>query len=361
MEEKIYCFGCGSVLQDADENKDGYIDPRAWKRKENILCRRCFQLKHYGKFSASSLVKNTLDWMEKSVKKDDLLVLLVDCALIRTPLIPALKKLKEYPHLIVLANRCDLYKNYISETKLLNFLRLQCQKEAVFPEEILLIQESVDALFTHLCEKSIGRNIVLLGLENAGKTTFVNKILKSMQTDENALLVHSKYPGTTVDLIRIPLDEKTFLIDSPGIYSKGNFLHLFSKEEIQTFALDRKVCEYTYQLNPNQSLLIANLCRVDFLNQNRISVQLYLPDSLQVIRCKQQNAQLTFNHQIPYLPWKSQAIKNLHDLCKKTIQLTKNQYHDIVIEGLGFIRVPDGKYILYLPDDVNFYTRKSMF
>ena len=60
MEEKLLCIGCGIQLQSEDESKEGYVNPNALTRSF-ILCKRCYQLKHYGKFSQSNQLKNTID------------------------------------------------------------------------------------------------------------------------------------------------------------------------------------------------------------------------------------------------------------------------------------------------------------
>ena len=49
MEEKKRCPGCGAVFQTADENLPGFLTPGK-EPKEGVLCKRCFQMKHYGVF-----------------------------------------------------------------------------------------------------------------------------------------------------------------------------------------------------------------------------------------------------------------------------------------------------------------------
>ena len=49
MEEKKRCPGCGAVFQTADENLPGFLAPGK-EPKEGVLCKRCFQMKHYGVF-----------------------------------------------------------------------------------------------------------------------------------------------------------------------------------------------------------------------------------------------------------------------------------------------------------------------
>ena len=93
--EELRCVGCGIILQCEDENKEGYVHPNAFNR-EFILCKRCYQIKHYGKFSTSNEVKNTIDMIHKSASKDDLVILVCDVALVYTPLIKVLRELNSF-------------------------------------------------------------------------------------------------------------------------------------------------------------------------------------------------------------------------------------------------------------------------
>ena len=47
MEGKRRCPGCGAVFQSVDENLPGYLVPGK-NPDEGVLCKRCFQMKHYG-------------------------------------------------------------------------------------------------------------------------------------------------------------------------------------------------------------------------------------------------------------------------------------------------------------------------
>ncbi len=69
MEERR-CPGCGAVLQTNDELKDGFVDKNALNR-EYILCKRCFQLQHYGKFVKGKETYSTIKMVHEYVKKED--------------------------------------------------------------------------------------------------------------------------------------------------------------------------------------------------------------------------------------------------------------------------------------------------
>ena len=47
------CIGCGTLLQDENKEKEGYVD-----NLEKDLCQRCFKLKHYGEYKIVSKDNN---------------------------------------------------------------------------------------------------------------------------------------------------------------------------------------------------------------------------------------------------------------------------------------------------------------
>ena len=92
--EDLICSGCGAKLQTEDENLEGYVDPRALNR-DFILCKRCFTLQHYGKFSEAKVAKDPIKLINQNAKITDNIFLIVDAALVVTPLISKLNELKD--------------------------------------------------------------------------------------------------------------------------------------------------------------------------------------------------------------------------------------------------------------------------
>ena len=46
----------------------------------------------------------------------------------------------------------------------------------------------------------------VVGCTNVGKSTFINRIIKQV-TGEGDIITTSHFPGTTLDMIEIPLDD----------------------------------------------------------------------------------------------------------------------------------------------------------
>lgn len=359
MEDKLYCIGCGIMLQSEDNIKEGYVNPNALNR-DFILCKRCYQLKHYGRFNESKSLKNSIDLLKNNALKNDLIVLVFDVGLVYCPFNKILKELNYYNDVVLIGNRYDLYKEYIKKEKVYNFISLQAKRSNINYKKIFIIDNNIEEIFNYLDENSIARNVYFVGFENAGKTTLINNILKEIAHEENNLLVNSKYPGTTIDLIKIPMNDDNYLIDLPGIHSDGNFLSYVENNFIKKLNNDKMIKQVMYQLNDNQSLLISNVLRFDYLSGNKQSIIFYGSKMLDVMRCKLENATNTFNNRMIDLSLKSDKIKFFNDLERYDIIITDDLKYDIVIEGLGFFCLKKGKYRIYTFKGVNVFKRKSM-
>ena len=102
----------------------------------------------------------------------------------------------------------------------------------------------------------------------------------------------------------------------------------------------REIRPKTYQLGKNESLLIDELMRIDYIEGDRNSLTFYIPNEIKIRRCR----------------FKSDNLKNL---ANRTIDV--DYYNDVVIRGLGFIKIVAGcKLNIYLNKDVAVFTRKNM-
>ena len=55
-----------------------------------------------------------------------------------------------------------------------------------------------------------GRNVYIVGVTNVGKSSLINALLKHYGTGDDTLITTSEFPGTTLDLIEIPLDNQSY-------------------------------------------------------------------------------------------------------------------------------------------------------
>ena len=98
----------------------------------------------------------------------------------------------------------------------------------------------------------------------------------------------------------------------------------------------------TYQLRKNQSIIIENFMRIDYVEGEKNSFTVYISNDLKVKRL----LNLMNNN-------------DLKDLNKTTYNVKYDE--DLVVTGLGFIKIVNkGTLDIYIDKDINVFTRKSL-
>ena len=62
-----------------------------------------------------------------------------------------------------------------------------------------------------------GRDVYVVGVTNVGKSTLINAIIQEITGDQNVITT-SRFPGTTLDKIEIPLDDGSYIYRYTGDY-----------------------------------------------------------------------------------------------------------------------------------------------
>ena len=90
-----------------------------------------------------------------------------------------------------------------------------------------------------------GRDVHLIGYVNVGKSTVVSRLVASgnvrchcvgVSRDRSAVIqapTVSRYPGTTVGLVRLAIDARSELIDTPGLLNGGAMTALLTDAELK--------------------------------------------------------------------------------------------------------------------------------
>ncbi len=186
----------------------------------------------------------------------------------------------------------------------------------------------------------------------------INQIIKS-RTGVTDLITTSRFPGTTLDRIEIPLADGQFLIDTPGIIKRDQIAHVLDDKNLKYALPKNEIKPRTYQLNPEQTIFIGGLARFDFEAGQRSAVTAYFENNLNLHRTKLLGADDFYQKHVGNLlaPSPTQVT---------TSTLVKHQFHtteksDIVFAGLGWVTVPAGIEVSgWAPQGVSVLIRKAM-
>ncbi len=369
--EDLFCIGCGAKLQSEKENKAGYVPTSVLKKDpteiEDIYCRRCFRLRHYNEVADIELTDDDfLTMLNEISSKDALVVNLVDVFDLNGTMISGMQRFAGDNPLIIVGNKVDLLPNVISHGKIRQWLTEQVHSIGLRPKQVGLVSalrsDSVKELMKMINKERKGRDVYIVGTTNVGKSTLINQII-NIATESDDLITTSYFPGTTLGIIEIPLEDGSHLIDTPGIIQRTNLTHYLKGRELKTIIPRREVKPSVYQIGEEQTIFIDGLARFDYLEgEGKKSFVFYVSNELQLHRTKLENANDLYERQLGKLlnPPNEYSAKDFPKL--KEHQFTINEPKDLVVSGLGWLAIHEvpAKVSIWAPEGVDVYVRKPI-
>ena len=335
MNDEKRCQGCGVLLQDQNVLQEGYTT-----NLENDLCQRCFRMKNYGDYQVVTKSNDEYLNILKDVSNTKDLVLYVTDLLNLEKNIGQIRELIPNKMILVL-NKMDVLPKSVKEEKLKKYL----EDMHIHFEEIIVISTAknynIDYLLKRIKYFQTSKNVYVVGHTNAGKSSLINKLIKNY-SDKTQELTMSPLPSTTLNMVNIEINDHLNLIDTPGLVDKGSILNHVSPEMVKKISAKKEIKPRTYQLRKNQSIIIEDLVRIDYVEGEKNSFTVFVSNDLKVRRLLN-----LFNN------------SELKDKNKITYDVKYDE--DLVISGLGFIKIVDkGVVDIYIDKNVDTFTRKSL-
>lgn len=335
MTSEKKCMGCGVVLQDENILQEGYTTSL-----ENDICQRCFRMKNYGEYQM--IAKSNEEYLSilKSVGETKDLVLYITDLLNIDKDIANMRELVPNKMILVL-NKKDALPKSVKEEKLIQYFK---DMNLGF-EEIIVVSVNknynIDYLLKRIKYYQTSKTVYAIGHTNAGKSSLINKLIKNY-SDKTQEITMSPLPSTTLNTITIEINDYLTLIDTPGLVDSGSILNIVSPKMVKKISPVKEIKPKTYQIRKNQSIIIEDFLRIDYVDGVKNSFTLYISNDLKVKRLLN-----------------SSNKDDLKDLNKTVYQIKYGE--DLVISGLGFIKMVDKCEIdVYIDQSVDTFLRKNL-
>jgi GTP-binding protein EngB required for normal cell division len=234
------CTGCGAILQSQNENKPGFIpesrNPNlSWNSEENsfmpeIICTRCFSLKHYNKDAPPLVLPETIsNFLTHISRRKALILYVIDVMDIPGSFAEDLLKIVgETKHIILVCNKIDRLpvdghpRHQIQHVKKImsdEAMKFGLQNANVRDVSVISAKNGFGILdLVRTINKHWQKNsdMYLVGCNNSGKTTLFNilvDLFTASRHSDNMLQRGSVSPsaGTTLSLLRYPVTKHRFL------------------------------------------------------------------------------------------------------------------------------------------------------
>ncbi|CAJ1222152.1 ribosome biogenesis GTPase YqeH [Limosilactobacillus fermentum] len=365
---ELRCIGCGAVIQTEDKDALGYTPASALNKgleTGELYCQRCFRLRHYNEIAPVSLTDDDFLRLLSHIREANaLIVYVVDIFDFNGSIIPGLHRFVGKNPVLLVGNKEDLLPRSLRRSKLTDWLRQQANQAGIRPLMTTLVSakrnHQVEELLATIEKYRQGRDVYVVGVTNVGKSTLINQIIKQ-RTGVEDLITTSRFPGTTLDKIEIPLDDGHELVDTPGIIHQEQMAHVLPAEDLRLVAPQKEIKPKTYQLDEQQTIFLGGIARFDYLKGPRAGLTAYFDNNLPLHRTKLANADAFYEKHLGGLlvPPHQNEIDQFPALERFEFAITEKS--DLVFEGLGWITVPAGLVVAgWAPKGVGVLVRRAM-
>ena len=376
MKEKK-CIGCGEKLQYDNPVLPGYIPKNILETRDNIICKRCFRLKHYGENLEKEEEKYVYRLeVKKAISEADIVIPIFDIIDFESSFTNEIIDLLEDKTILALINKIDLLPSYIHISEVSKWINYYFNENNFFPSDIAFVSAEkkygVNGIFRKI--QYIAKNILkkkldtkikiaIMGVSNVGKSRLINLLL-----DKNSSTV-SKFSGTTKKNIKNVKNTKEFkleIIDTPGLIPDGRLSDLLNSDMSYKLVPSGEISRKTYRLKEKMVFMMSNLAYFEVLsnpkNKNSSIVSVYASKEVKFhVTNKNKVDELYSNlNFFNLLDEENYEKYNKNEFITREYTIDENE--DLVISGLGYIEVKRGplEVRLHLPKYVKVVVRKSI-
>ena len=366
--EEILCIGCGATIQTTDKTGLGFTPQSALEKgleTGEVYCQRCFRLRHYNEITDVQLTDDDfLKLLHEVGDSDALVVNVIDIFDFNGSVIPGLPRFVSGNDVLLVGNKKDILPKSVKPGKISQWLMERAHEEGLRPVDVVLTSAQNKHAIKEVIDKiehyRKGRDVYVVGVTNVGKSTLINAIIQEITGDQNVITI-SRFPGTTLDKIEIPLDDGSYIYDTPGIIHRHQMAHYLTAKNLKYVSPKKEIKPKTYQLNPEQTLFLGGLGRFDFIAGEKQGFTAFFDNELKLHRTKLEGASDFYDKHLGTLltPPNNKEKEDFPKLVQHVFTIKDKT--DLVISGLGWIRVTGtAKVAVWAPEGVAVVTRKAI-
>lgn len=344
------CHLCGAVLQSKSKKEKGFITGNILNNesyKESILyCDSCLQkMKSINRsMLAQDADDDVLTILKDANATDGVILYVVDAFLFTGSLNPDVMKRISNLKVSVLATHCDLFGKKDKE-KICEFIAKCFADAGVSIKEVIPISkyEDVDTelLYKKLNEFRKGHDVYMIGALNSGKTSIINKMLKTYKNNSKRVIRTIDYEGTNAKVLEIPFNNSSFFYELPSFSPINCIENKVEKEIAKQLRVERNIKICRTHLFKGDSTFVGNLCALTLVKGKDTPVSLFCSNAVSLVKRRETDygdalARMSTKR---YLKVISDNLTDFRDYDLFEYEMENdNLSHDIEISGLGWFK-----------------------
>lgn len=344
----LRCYQCGAILQDKRKDERGYISPIIFNNVDQqvMYCNSCFEkLKAINSGMLSTDAdEEALKILDDAVATDALIIWVIDLFSFNGTLNPNIVKKVKKLNVVVIGNKFDLFPKKVSSEQMTEYIKERFNEVGIKPYSIRIFKNAEDidghGLIIDMNKARAGHDVYMIGSTASGKTSIINKGMKSYKNTSKRVIKTETYPGTSLNVLEIPLSNSSFFYEVPGFSLVNSIYGKVEKETFKMVVPKTQIKVTTKTLDKDEALMIGSLGAYQLVKGKSTSFKFYSSEMVETkkISAKKLESALEENTIKKYLRPVSERFTDFKDfdVFEYTME-DDGQLHDIAISGLGWV------------------------
>ena len=345
----LRCYHCGAILQCEKENEKGYIIPESLHRAtpiQIIYCDRCFEtMKAFNNSELEQKVdQEVLKILDDAFATDALIIWVVDLFSFNGTLNSEIAKKVKKLNVIVVGNKRDLFPLNVKDESLVEYLNVTFNAYGIKPKYVRLLgatnkidsKELIDSMNT----ARKGHDVYMIGNSTSGKTSIINRAMKGFENKTTRQIKTITYPGTSVNVLEIPLSRSSFFYELPGISQTTSATGKLEKDVVRQIVPKKAVKFITRTMSAGDALMVGSLAAFEIIKGKTTNYRFYSAEGVETrkVQSKKLDDYINENNIRRFARPVSERLVSFldYDMFEYAMENDK-KWHDIAIEGLGWL------------------------
>lgn len=341
----VRCHSCGAILQSESTKKPGFISRSIIENgiPKIPYCNTCYEKMltlNSGELE-QEVDKATLKILKDAVATDALVIWVVDLFSFNGTLNPDVVKKVKKLNLVVFGTKRDLFASNVTDEMLVRFIDERFADVGINPLWIKLIGNesslNTQEIMKKINELRKGHDVYMLGNNNSGKTAFINKFLKNYENKTKWAIKTEQYPGTSTDVLEIPLSNSSFFYELPDLSNGTSVLTKVEKEVQKIIAPKKEIVMTRKFIGEGSAIMIGNLACLYVIKGHIGSIRVFTAEKVEIKALDSEKVESYFqeNRKKHFLRPVSDRFVSFQDFDMFEYDLENDDLrHDIAIEGL---------------------------
>lgn len=345
----LRCYHCGAILQCENENEKGYIIPESLHRAtpiQIIYCDRCFEtMKAFNNSELEQKVdQEVLKILDDAFATDALIIWVVDLFSFNGTLNSEIAKKVKKLNVIVVGNKRDLFPLNVKDESLVEYLNVTFNAYGIKPKSVRLLGATSKIDFKELIDSvntaRKGHDVYMIGNSTSGKTSIINRAMKGFENKTNRQIKTITYPGTSVNVLEIPLSRSSFFYELPGISQTTSATGKLEKDVVRQIVPKKAVKLITRTMSAGDALMVGSLAAFEIIKGKTTNYRFYSAEGVETrkVQSKKLDDYINENNIRRFARPVSERLVSFldYDMFEYAMENDK-KWHDIAIEGLGWL------------------------